>query len=90
MGQVGLGSTERYLHLTPERFRKDLRKLSPACSRKHWRDDRSLMEFLVSLDSGNNTCLPAAEQVSFAGPMQLRHQAVGANNQAKGGKHTVL
>jgi integrase/recombinase XerD len=29
MGQVGLGSTERYLSMTPERFRNQLMKLSP-------------------------------------------------------------
>ncbi len=29
MGQTGLGSTERYLLLTPERFKRNLEKLSP-------------------------------------------------------------
>jgi integrase len=49
MGQVGLGSTERYLLLTPERFRKHLDKLSsPRCS-GNWRDDERLMSFLAGL-----------------------------------------
>lgn len=50
MGQVRLGSSERYLKLTPERFRSQLDKLSPQRSRrKHWRDDRDLMRFLDGL-----------------------------------------
>lgn len=49
MGKVGLASTERYLSLTPERFRKELDKLSPGRGKKHWRDDPSLMKFLDEL-----------------------------------------
>lgn len=49
MGQVGLGSTERYLYLTPERFRKELNKLSPARAKGRWRNDGVLMEFLATL-----------------------------------------
>jgi hypothetical protein len=49
MGQMGLGATERYLAMTPERFRKALNKLSPARSRNKWRNDPALMKFLVSL-----------------------------------------
>ena len=50
MGQVGLGSTERYLKLTPERFRTHLLKLSPQHpGRKRWRDDPALMKFLEGL-----------------------------------------
>lgn len=50
MGQCGLGSTERYLKLTPERFRNHLVKLSPQQpKRKHWRDDAALMKFLADL-----------------------------------------
>jgi integrase len=49
MGQVGLGSTERYLLLAPERFRKHLDKLSsPRCG-GNWRDDERLMSFLAGL-----------------------------------------
>src|ERR1035437_2192592 len=49
MGQVGLGSTERYLLLAPERFRKHLDKLSsPRCG-GNWRDDKRLMSFLAGL-----------------------------------------
>ncbi|MDR3723966.1 MAG: tyrosine-type recombinase/integrase [Terracidiphilus sp.] len=49
MGQAGLGSTERYLSLTPERFRTQLAKLSPKRGRKRWRDDAALMKFLAEL-----------------------------------------
>jgi len=50
MGQCGLGSTERYLKLTPERFRTQLVKLSPQHPRrKRWRDDAVLMKFLDQL-----------------------------------------
>lgn len=49
MGQCGLGSTERYLTLTPERFRKQLSKLSPPRRGKRWRDDPALMRFLDGL-----------------------------------------
>jgi integrase/recombinase XerD len=49
MGQVGLGSAERYLFMTPERFRKDLDKLSPRRGKGYWSGDPELMRFLVSL-----------------------------------------
>jgi hypothetical protein len=49
MGQCDLGSTERYLVLTPERFRKQLDTLSPMRGKKRWRNDRELMSFLDSL-----------------------------------------
>jgi integrase/recombinase XerD len=49
MGQMGLGATERYLAMTPERFRKALNKLSPTHSRNKWRNDTVLMSFLASL-----------------------------------------
>jgi site-specific recombinase XerD len=49
MGKVGLASTEQYLSLTPERFRKELDTLSPGRARKHWRDDPKLMKFLEEL-----------------------------------------
>jgi len=49
MGQVGLGSTARYLALTPERFRKDLEKLSPRQELGHWKDDPELVKFLENL-----------------------------------------
>jgi hypothetical protein len=48
MGQR-LGSTERYFQLTPERFKKQFKKLSPQGHKGHWRKDRELMEFLASL-----------------------------------------
>jgi integrase/recombinase XerD len=47
---VGLGSTERYLSMAPERFRKQLVKLSPQRRKKRrWRDDPALMKFLAEL-----------------------------------------
>jgi len=49
MGRVGLNSTERFLHMTPERFKKNLNRLSPKGQRKHWRNDKKLMEFLATL-----------------------------------------
>jgi integrase len=49
MGQHELGAAERYLRMTPERFRKQLNKLSPQRGRKRWRDDAALMRFLDSL-----------------------------------------
>lgn len=49
MGQHDLGAAERYLRLTPERFRMQLDKLSPKQGKKKWRDDAALMKFLDSL-----------------------------------------
>jgi integrase/recombinase XerD len=49
MGFSGLASSEKYLSLTPERFRRQLRILSPQCVRKHWREDPGLMLFLCRL-----------------------------------------
>jgi site-specific recombinase XerC len=49
LGQVGLGSTERYLSMTPERFREQLVKLSPQRRKRRWRDNPALMRFLAEL-----------------------------------------
>ena len=49
LGQVGLGSTERYLSMTPGRFRKQLVKLSPQRRKRRWRDNPALMKFLAEL-----------------------------------------
>jgi len=49
LGNVSLASTEQYLSLTPERFRKELEKLSPQRGKKRWRDNLALMKFLSSL-----------------------------------------
>jgi integrase/recombinase XerD len=49
MGQAGMGSTERYLSMTPERFRKELNKLSPDRREGHWRNNKILMDFLAGL-----------------------------------------
>lgn len=49
MGYASLTSAEKFLSYTPERFKADLQKLSPAKSRKHWRDDPELISLLKSL-----------------------------------------
>jgi integrase/recombinase XerD len=49
LGQVGLGSTGRYLSMTPERFRHQLVTLSPNRRAKRWRDNVPLMKFLSEL-----------------------------------------
>ena len=49
MGLMGLMRSERYLRLAPERFRKELDKLSPLRRNRHWRDDPALMKFLAEL-----------------------------------------
>ncbi len=49
MGSTGLLRSERYVRLTPERFRRELACLSPKRGRRHWRDDTSLMSFLNAL-----------------------------------------
>jgi integrase/recombinase XerD len=49
MGQHDLGAAERYLRLTPERFRTQLDKLSPKRAKKRWRDNAALMRFLDNL-----------------------------------------
>ena len=49
MGLAGVASTQRFLFLTPERFKGQLEKLSPLKGRKHWRDDPALMNFLSNL-----------------------------------------
>jgi integrase/recombinase XerD len=47
MEKVGLGSTA--LSMTPERFGKQLVKLSPQHWKKRWRDKAALMKFLTEL-----------------------------------------
>lgn len=49
MGLGSVASTQRFLFMTPERFKRELNKLSPCKARKHWRDDPGLMRFLASL-----------------------------------------
>jgi integrase len=49
MGNLSLESADEYLSLTPERFRKELQKLSPKRGHKRWRDDPALMRFLSTL-----------------------------------------
>jgi integrase/recombinase XerD len=46
---LSLCSTERYLYMTPERFKKPLGRLSPKGIKRHWRNDKNLMDFLASL-----------------------------------------
>lgn len=49
MGFGGVASTQRFLFMTPERFKRELDKLSPHQARQRWRDDPGLMRFLASL-----------------------------------------
>lgn len=49
MGYSTLTRAEQFLSCVPERFREDLRKLSSAKGRKHWRDNSQLLDFLNSL-----------------------------------------
>jgi integrase/recombinase XerD len=49
MGYSSLTTAEQFLSYTPERFRGELRKLSPARGRKHWRDNPELMRYLTAL-----------------------------------------
>lgn len=49
IGQVGLASTQRFLLMTPERFRKELDTLSPTRAKGHWREDAALMGYLAGL-----------------------------------------
>jgi hypothetical protein len=49
MGRHGLGSSDRYLTLSPERFRAQLNKLSPERGKRHWRHNSALMKFLTEL-----------------------------------------
>jgi integrase/recombinase XerD len=49
LGQVGMGSSEVYLALTPERFRKELDKLSPIRGKGRWRDNKVLMDYIAGL-----------------------------------------
>jgi integrase/recombinase XerD len=44
-----LVSTERYFQLTPERFKKQLDKLSPSRFTNHWRQNKEQMAYLKSL-----------------------------------------
>jgi site-specific recombinase XerD len=53
MGHANLCTTQKYLTMTPERFRKELNKLSPIRRKGHWRDDKDVMAFLSSLPSAN-------------------------------------
>ena len=49
MGLTGLLNSERYMDLVPSRFRKELKALSRATGKRHWREDPELMHFLASL-----------------------------------------
>ena len=48
MGHAGLWATERYLLMSPERFRKSLNMLSPMRGHKKWRNDPILLKFLAN------------------------------------------
>ena len=49
MGYSSLTKSEQFLAYAPDRFREDLRKLSPAKGSGHWRDNATLMDDLRHL-----------------------------------------
>jgi integrase/recombinase XerD len=49
MGLSDVSSTQRFLFMTPDRFKGVLKKLSPYSARKHWREDTALISFLAGL-----------------------------------------
>jgi len=49
MGYSSLTKSEQFLAYAPDRFREDLRKLSPAKGSGHWRDNATLMDYLQHL-----------------------------------------
>jgi integrase len=49
LGQIDLTTAERFLSLCPDRFQKELEKLSPSKSSPSWRADPSAMAFLKRL-----------------------------------------
>lgn len=49
MGASSLMRSERFMNLAPERFRRELSRLSPKRAKQHWRNDAALMSFLNSL-----------------------------------------
>jgi integrase/recombinase XerD len=57
MGHANLCMTEKYLAMTPARFRKELNKLSPTRRKGHWRNDKELMAFLRGLSSAYSSHL---------------------------------
>jgi integrase len=49
MGYRNLTTAEQFLAYVPNRFKRDLQKLSPAKGRKAWAKDKELIAFLTSL-----------------------------------------
>jgi integrase/recombinase XerD len=49
MGYASLTKAEEYLSYVPERFKNDLRKLSPMKGQRHWRDEAGLLAYLKTL-----------------------------------------
>ena len=49
MGYASLMKADQFLAFSPERFRDDLCKLSPAIAETHWREQPELLSFLASL-----------------------------------------
>ena len=84
LGLNCFGAIDRYLTLTPERFRTQLAKLSPYSrrGRKRWRDNPELMQFLAQLvrrpspsrSARLMTSLPTG--TSRAEPVRTRRQGV--------------
>jgi integrase/recombinase XerD len=59
MGHANLHTTQKYLFMSPQRFRKELDKLSPIHRKGRWRDDKEVMEFLSNLSSAQSPRLTA-------------------------------
>jgi integrase len=72
MGQVGLGGTERYLSMTPERFREHLNSLSSARGKTHWRSDKRLMKFLTNCETVSKTARIDDENLEIVRRMTRR------------------
>ena len=78
LGLNGYGAIDRYLPLTPERFRAQLAKLSPRPRRgaERWRDNSELMQFLAQLARGPGPSRSAQ-------PMALLPDRTPSANQAR-------
>ncbi len=49
MGLTDFVAAQRFLRITPERFKRGLDALSPFKTRGHWRDDPKLLKYLASI-----------------------------------------
>ena len=77
LGLNGYAAIDRYLTLTPERFRTQLAKLSPHPLRgkKRWRDDPELMQFLAQLGKSTSPSRSAQSMALLPGRTPSANQA---------------